>query len=103
MTGWKRHDSGVNWECRHPVLPTHMPSGSNQSVDPYGIILHTAGLSRPMNIHETNISKSIDLNIIGTANLVKICKNLLICILRCKKMANLISCYFSETNNKLNI
>ena len=38
------------------------------------IILHTAGLSRPMNIHETNISKSIDLNIIGTANLVKICK-----------------------------
>ena len=43
VTGWKRHDSGVNWECRHPVLPTHMPSGSNQSVDPYGIILHTAG------------------------------------------------------------
>lgn len=38
------------------------------------IILHTAGLSRPMNIHETNISKSIDLNIIGTSNLVKICK-----------------------------
>ena len=38
------------------------------------IILHTAGLSRPMNIHESNISKSIDLNIIGTANLVKICK-----------------------------
>ncbi len=38
------------------------------------IILHTAGLSRPMNIHETNIERSIDLNIIGTANLVKICK-----------------------------
>ncbi len=38
------------------------------------IILHTAGLSRPMNIHETDIEKSIDLNIIGTANLVKICK-----------------------------
>ena len=38
------------------------------------IILHTAGLSRPMSIHETNIEKSIDLNIIGTANLVKICK-----------------------------
>ena len=37
------------------------------------IILHTAGLSRPMDIHEKNISKSIDLNIIGTANLVKIC------------------------------
>tara|TARA_B100001057_G_scaffold16788_1_gene15689 strand:- start:457 stop:1173 length:717 start_codon:yes stop_codon:yes gene_type:complete len=38
------------------------------------IIFHTAGLSRPMNIHETDIEKSIDLNIIGTANLVKVCK-----------------------------
>ena len=34
-------------------------------------ILHLAGLSRPMKIHEENISKSIDLNIIGTCNLVK--------------------------------
>ena len=38
------------------------------------VIIHTAGLSRPMNQHESNISKSIDLNIIGTANLVKICQ-----------------------------
>ena len=38
------------------------------------IILHCAGLSRPMNIHEKEISKSIDLNIIGTANLVKACE-----------------------------
>jgi len=38
------------------------------------ILIHCAGLSRPMNIHEKNISKSIDLNIIGTANIVKICK-----------------------------
>ena len=38
------------------------------------IILHCAGLSRPMNIHEKQISKSIDLNIIGTANLVKACE-----------------------------
>ena len=37
------------------------------------IILHLAGLSRPMNIHNKMINKSIDLNIIGTANLVKIC------------------------------
>jgi len=36
-------------------------------------ILHLAGLSRPMSIHEKMINKSIDLNIIGTANLVKIC------------------------------
>ena len=38
------------------------------------IIMHCAGLSRPMNIHETNIKKSIDLNIIGTSNVVKICE-----------------------------
>ena len=33
-------------------------------------ILHLAGLSRPMEIHEKSISKSINLNIIGTCNLV---------------------------------
>ena len=38
------------------------------------IILHCAGLSRPMNIHQKNIEKSIDLNIIGTANVVKVCR-----------------------------
>ena len=35
-------------------------------------ILHMAGLSRPMKIHEKNISRSIDLNIIGTCNIVKL-------------------------------
>ena len=38
------------------------------------IILHTAGLSRPMSLHESNVSKSIDLNIIGTCNVVKVCQ-----------------------------
>jgi dTDP-4-dehydrorhamnose reductase len=37
------------------------------------ILIHLAGLSRPMNAHEKNISNSIDLNIIGTANIVKVC------------------------------
>ncbi len=37
------------------------------------IIMHCAGLSRPMSLHETNIEKSIDLNIIGTSNVTKIC------------------------------
>lgn len=37
------------------------------------ILIHLAGLSRPMNVHDKNIDKSIDLNIIGTANIVKIC------------------------------
>jgi len=40
------------------------------------ILIHLAGLSRPMNIHDNNIFKSIDLNIIGTANIVKICSEL---------------------------
>ena len=35
------------------------------------IVLHLAGLSRPMKTHEINIIKSINLNIIGTCNLVK--------------------------------
>jgi len=38
------------------------------------IVIHCAGLSRPMDIHEKKISKSIDLNIIGTANIVKMCE-----------------------------
>ena len=38
------------------------------------IIMHCAGLSRPMDIHKKNIFKSIDLNIIGSANVTKICK-----------------------------
>ena len=38
------------------------------------IIIHSAALSRPMKIHDTNIQKSIDLNIIGTSNITKICK-----------------------------
>ena len=39
------------------------------------VVLHLAGLSRPMNIHEKEINKSINLNIIGTANIVKACKS----------------------------
>ena len=36
-------------------------------------MIHLAGLSRPMKVHNTNIQKSIDLNIIGTANITKVC------------------------------
>tara|TARA_B100001057_G_scaffold200063_1_gene200765 strand:+ start:4280 stop:5002 length:723 start_codon:yes stop_codon:yes gene_type:complete len=39
-------------------------------------LIHLAGLSRPMHLHDTNIEKSIDLNIIGTANITKICSQL---------------------------
>ena len=40
------------------------------------ILIHSAGLSRPMDIHDNNINLSIDKNIIGTCNLVKVCKSL---------------------------
>ena len=36
-------------------------------------IIHCAGLSRPMDLHVKDISKSINLNIIGTANVVNVC------------------------------
>ena len=37
------------------------------------IVIHLAGLSRPMNIHDNQIQKSINLNIIGSSNLVRAC------------------------------
>ena len=36
--------------------------------------IHCAALSRPMSIHEKNISRSISINIIGTSNVVKACE-----------------------------
>ena len=36
-------------------------------------LIHLAGLSRPMEMHEKFIKKSIDLNIIGTSNIAKAC------------------------------
>ena len=39
-------------------------------------LIHNAALSRPMSIHDRNISKSIDINIIGTSNVVKVCNEL---------------------------
>ncbi len=39
------------------------------------VLIHSAGLSRPMDIHEKNIALSINKNIIGTCNLVKVCEN----------------------------
>ena len=38
--------------------------------------LHVAALSRPMSIHDKKISESIDINIIGTSNVVKVCEKL---------------------------
>ena len=38
------------------------------------IIIHTAAISRPMELHEKNIIKSINTNIIGTSNIVNLCQ-----------------------------
>ena len=53
-----------------------------KSIDKYlkktkaNIVIHLAGLSRPMEIHDRNIERSIDLNIIGTANITKACSKI---------------------------
>lgn len=53
---------------------------SIKSIDKYfknkkiSTVIHLAGLSRPMGIHEKIPEKSILLNIVGTSNLVIICK-----------------------------
>ena len=44
-------------------------------------LIHLAGLSRPMNDHYKFINKSIELNIIGTANIVRACNDLKIKII----------------------
>ena len=38
-------------------------------------LIHLAGLSRPMEMHKKFLKKSIDLNIIGTANITKACSD----------------------------
>ena len=50
-------------------------------------LIHLAGLSRPMKIHEQNIIQSIDKNIIGTANITKVCSELNI------KLIYISTCY----------
>ena len=44
----------------------------NKKID---YLIHIAGLSRPMDMHEKNINLSINLNIIGTCNIVKLCND----------------------------
>ncbi len=40
------------------------------------IFIHIAAISRPMNMHDKNPELSIETNIIGTANIVRVCKKL---------------------------
>jgi len=62
----KRKLNILNLKTINKYLKTHKPK----------YLIHLAGLSRPMRIHEKYISKSIDLNIIGTANITKVCSEL---------------------------
>ena len=39
-------------------------------------VIHLAGMSRPMKSHEKSLAQSINLNIIGTSNLVRACSDL---------------------------
>ena len=65
------------------IFPTKVQLNitKNSSIESYikkhkpKYLIHCAALSRPMNIHDKNISKSIDINIIGTANIVKACSD----------------------------
>ena len=50
-------------------------------------LIHLAGLSRPMKIHEQDIIQSINKNIIGTANITKVCSELNI------KLIYISTCY----------
>ena len=50
-------------------------------------LIHLAGLSRPMSLHEKDICQSIDKNIIGTSNITKICSMLKI------KLIYISTCY----------
>ena len=50
-------------------------------------LIHLAGLSRPMSIHNKKIDLSIDKNIIGTANITKACYNLKV------KLIYISTCY----------
>lgn len=60
------------------------------------ILIHAAGLSRPMKIHDKNPEKSIKKNIIATSNLSIICLNLKI------KLIYFSTNYVYPINNKLN-
>ena len=44
--------------------------------NPTKTLVHLAGLSRPMSLHEDDIARSINLNIIGTSNVVVACSKL---------------------------
>ena len=50
-------------------------------------LIHLAGLSRPMKIHNKDICQSIDKNIIGTSNVTKVCFELKI------KLIYISTCY----------
>ena len=83
--------SGRFGQCLKKIKTNHkifFPSKSELNITKYNTIIkylkkikpthliHLAGLTRPMSLHEKFIIKSLDLNIIGTTNVVKACASL---------------------------
>ena len=68
----------TNYEILYPNKKT-LDITNFRSIQKYiklkkpNIVIHLAGLSRPMNIHDHQIQKSIDLNIVGSSNITKAC------------------------------
>ena len=83
--------SGRFGQCLKKIKSNHkifFPSKSELNITKYNTVIkylkkikpthliHLAGLTRPMSLHEKFIIKSLDLNIIGTTNVVKACASL---------------------------
>ena len=68
----------TNYEMHFPSKTT-LDITNFRSIQKYikfkkpNFVIHLAGLSRPMNIHDRKIKESINLNIIGTCNVTKAC------------------------------
>lgn len=71
-------DVGAEYEILTPTKH-ELDITNNRSIESFlsqthvDYIIHAAALTKPMSIHEEDINKSIEINIIGTANIVKAC------------------------------
>lgn len=83
--GTGRFGNVIKQESKESKLEFYFPSSKKLNILNFNSIckflvlrkpkylIHLAGLSRPMSLHDKSISDSIDKNIIGTANITKAC------------------------------